>query len=167
MIDKLRVVGVMKNKHRGVSQLILLLFVSHKDPLVSIRIHIVMTTYPLGNPSSLPDYIKNNRYIIALEKDQNHAYRYNDHLCLFCCLAIGKFGKLAITVTKSQRTLSRLLQTFSVNPQDCKCVELTDFPQCEPFYKTNCLPCFLSMTVLLKLSTFPKPRFPPRFTSDY
>ena len=42
------------------------------ERIVSLRIHLVMTTYPLGNPPKLPDYIKNNRFIIGLEKDQNH-----------------------------------------------------------------------------------------------
>ena len=43
------------------------------ERIVSLRIHLVMTTYPLGNPPKLPNYIKNNRYIIGLEKDQNTA----------------------------------------------------------------------------------------------
>ena len=38
------------------------------ERIVSLRIHLVMTTYPLGNSPKLPDYIKNNRYIIGLEK---------------------------------------------------------------------------------------------------
>ena len=63
------------------------------ERIVSLRIHLVMTTYPLGNSPKLPDYIKNNRYIIALEKDRNTNYRYKDHLCFFRCLAIGKFRK--------------------------------------------------------------------------
>ena len=41
------------------------------ERIVSLRIHLVMTTYPLGNPLKLPDYIKNNRHIIALGKDQH------------------------------------------------------------------------------------------------
>ena len=44
------------------------------ERIVSLRIHLVMTTYPLGNPPNLPDYIKNNQYIIGLEKDENTAY---------------------------------------------------------------------------------------------
>ena len=31
------------------------------ERIVSLRIHLVMTTYPLGNPPKLPDYIKNKR----------------------------------------------------------------------------------------------------------
>ena len=62
------------------------------ERIVSFRIHLVMTTYPLGNPPKLPNYIKNNRFIIGLEKDQNTAKMYKDHLCFFRCLAIGKFG---------------------------------------------------------------------------
>ena len=38
------------------------------ERIVSLRIHFVMTTYPLGNPPKLPDYIKNNRFVIGLEK---------------------------------------------------------------------------------------------------
>ena len=70
------------------------------ERIVSLRIHLVMTTYPLGNPPKLPDYIKNNHFIIGFEKDQNHAYRYKDHLCFFRCLAIGNLKKPAITVIK-------------------------------------------------------------------
>ena len=62
------------------------------ERIVSLRIHLVMTTYPLGNPPKLPNYIKNNRFIIGLEKDQNTAKMYKDHLCFFRCLVIGKFG---------------------------------------------------------------------------
>ena len=63
------------------------------ERIVSLRIHLVNTTYPLGNPHKLPDYIKNNRYIIGLGKDENTARRYKDHLCFFHCLTIAKFGK--------------------------------------------------------------------------
>ena len=38
------------------------------ESIVSLRIHLVMTSYPLGNPPSLSEYIKNNRYIIAKMK---------------------------------------------------------------------------------------------------
>ena len=30
------------------------------ERIVSLRIHLVMTAYPLGNPPSLPEYIKSN-----------------------------------------------------------------------------------------------------------
>ena len=45
------------------------------ERIVNLRIHLVITTYPLGKPPHLPDYIKNNPYIIGLEKDNNHTYR--------------------------------------------------------------------------------------------
>ena len=38
------------------------------ERIVSLRIHLVMTTYRLGNPPKLPNYIKNNHFIIRLEK---------------------------------------------------------------------------------------------------
>ena len=36
------------------------------ERIVSLRIHVVITTYPPGNPPKLPDYIKNNCFIIGL-----------------------------------------------------------------------------------------------------
>ena len=38
------------------------------ERIVNLQIRVFPTTYPLGNPPELPDYIKNNRYIIAIEK---------------------------------------------------------------------------------------------------
>ena len=73
------------------------------ERIVSLRIHLVMTTYPLGNPPKLPDYIKNNRFIIGLEKDQHNAYRYKDHLCFVRCLAIGKFEKTCHNCNKKAK----------------------------------------------------------------
>ena len=73
------------------------------ERIVSLRIHLVMTTYPLGNPPKLPDYIKNNRYVIGLEKDQNHAYRCKDHLCFFVAWPLGNLEKPAITVIKKPK----------------------------------------------------------------
>ena len=80
------------------------------DRIVNLRIHLVITTYPLGKPPHLPDYIKNNRYIIGLEKDNNNAYHYKDHLCFFRCLAIGKFGK---TYHNCNRTAKELFQDYA------------------------------------------------------
>ena len=45
------------------------------ERIVNLQIRVFPTTYPLGNPPELPDYIKNNRYIIGLEKDLNDANR--------------------------------------------------------------------------------------------
>ena len=60
------------------------------EPIVSLRIPLVMTIYPLGNPPKLPDYIKKNRFIVGLEKNEC-SITYKDHLCFFHCLAIGKY----------------------------------------------------------------------------
>ena len=88
-----------------------------------------MTTYPLGNPPNLPDYIKSNRYIIALEKDQNTVKIYKDHLCFFRCLAIAKFGKTRHNChLKAKKLFDQYCEHFQVYPQDFKGVELIDFP---------------------------------------
>ena len=133
------------------------------ERIVSLRIHLVMTSYPLGNPPNLPDYIKNNRYVIALEKDEHHAYRYKDHLCFFRCLAIAKFGKTRHNCNlKAKELFDQYCEHFGVNPQDFKGVELIDFPQLETFYETQLFVMFLKEDGSAK-TIFHKPRFPPRF----
>ena len=100
------------------------------ERIANLRIHLVMTTYPLGKPPHLPHYIKNNRYVIGLEKDKNNANRYNDSLCFFRCLAIGKFGK---TYHNCNRKAKELFQDycnqFQVKPKTFEGVELNDFPE--------------------------------------
>ena len=131
------------------------------ERIVSLRIHLVMTSYPLGNPPSLPEYIKNNRYIIALEKDQHHAKRYDDYLCFFRCLAIAKFGKTYHNCNlKAKELFNQYCEHFRVNPQDFKGVELIDFLQLETFYKTQLFVMFLkedgsAKTIYLSQASFP------------
>ena len=120
-----------------------------------------MTSYPLGNPPNLPEYIKNNQYIIALEKDEHHAYRYKDHLCFFRCLAIAKFGKTRHSCNLTAKELfKQYCEHFGVNPQDFKGIELIDFPQLETFYKTRLFVIFLkedgsAKTIYLSQASFP------------
>ena len=131
------------------------------ERIVSLGIHLVMTTYPLGNPPKLPDYIKNNRFIIGLEKDQNNNYRYKDHLCFFRCLAIGKFEKTRHNCNRKAKELFQdYCQHFQVDPKDFKGVELTDFPQLEKFYETQLFAMVLkedgtAKTLYLSQSSFP------------
>ena len=131
------------------------------ERIVSLRIHLVMTTYPLGNPPKLTDYIKNNRFIIGLEKDEHNNYRYKDHLCFFRCLAIGKFGITYHNCNKKAKELfNQYCQHFQVDPKDFKGVELTDFPQLEKFYEVQLFAMVLkedgtAKTLFLSQSSFP------------
>ena len=131
------------------------------ERIVSLWIHLVTTTYPLGNPPKLPDYIKNNRFIIGLEKDQNHNYRYKDNLCFFRCLAIGKFGKTYHNCNaKAKELFNQYCEHFQVDPKDFKGIELTDFPQLEKYYETQLFVMVLkedgtAKTLYLSQSSFP------------
>ena len=98
------------------------------ERISSLRIHLVMTTYPLGKPPKLPDYIKNEQHIIALDKDENAAKSYKDHLCFFHCLAIAKYK---FTCHNCNQKARDLFDHFPANPEDFKSVELSDFPQFE------------------------------------
>ena len=114
------------------------------ERIVSLRIHLVMTTYPLGNPPKLPDYIKNNRFIIGLEKDENTAKMYKDHLCFFGCLAIGKYKFTCRNCNqKAKELFNQYCEHFEVTPKDFKGVELTEFPQLEKFFESQLFAMFL------------------------
>ena len=130
------------------------------EHIVSLRIHLVMTTYPLGNPPKLPDYIKNNRFIIGLQKDE-HSRTYKDHLCFFPCLVIGKYKFTRHNCNQKAKELSQdYCEHFEVNPQDFKGVKLTDFPQLEKYYETHLFAMFFkedgtAKTFYLSQSSFP------------
>ena len=112
--------------------------------IVNLRVHLVMTTYPLGKPPHLPDYIKNNRYIIGLEKNTNHAYHYEDRLCSFRCLAIGKFGKTRHNCNRKAKELFQdYCNHFQVKPKTFEGVELDEFPELEKYFEVQLFEMFL------------------------
>ena len=131
------------------------------ERIVKLRIHLVITTYPLGKPPHLPDYIKNNRHIIGLERDKNHAYRYKDYLCLFHCLAIGKFCKTYHNCNKKAKELfQEYCNHYKVKPQDFEGVELEDFPELEKYFEVQLFAMFLkedgsAKTLYLSQASFP------------
>ena len=113
-------------------------------------------------------YIKNNRYIIALENDQNQAKRYKDHLCFFRCLAVGNLVKRITTVTKKPKNFLTNIycEHFQVKPKDFKCVKLTDFPQLEKYYETQVFAMFLKEDVSAKTLFFSQASFPTKIFLD-
>ena len=44
--------------------------------------------HPIGYEQALPDYVKKNAGLVALERDENHNFQYTDNLCFFRCLAL-------------------------------------------------------------------------------
>ena len=122
-----------------------------------------MTTYPLGNLPKLPNYIKNNRYIIGLEKDQNHAHHYNDNLCFFHCPAIGKYKFTRHNCNrKAEELFDQYCEHFEVNPQDFKGVELTDFPKLEKYFETRPFAMFLKEDGTAKVLYLSQLSFPTK-----
>ena len=114
------------------------------ERIVNLRIHLVITTYPLRKPPHLPNYIKNNRYIIGLETDKNNANCYKDHLGFFHCLAIVKFGKTYHNCNGQAKELFQdYCQHFRVKPQDFEGVELDEFPELEKYFDVQLFAMFL------------------------
>ena len=119
-----------------------------------------MTTYPLGKPPHQPDYIKFNRCIFGLEKDE-HSRTYKDHLCFFRCLAIVKFGKMYHNCNKEAKELfQEYCQHFRVKPQDFEGVNLDEFPELEKYFEVQLFVMFLkedgsAKTLYLSQASFP------------
>ena len=116
------------------------------EHIMNLRIHLVITTYPLGKPPHLPNYIKNNRYIIGLQKDKNNAYCYKDNLCFFRYLAIGKFGKTRYHCNcnrNAKELFDEYCDHFHTNPHQFQGVELDEFPELEKYFEVQQFAMFL------------------------
>ena len=78
------------------------------ERIVSLRIHLVMTTYTLGNPPKLPYYIKNNRFIIGLEK-MNIPEHTRTISVSFVVWLLESTNSLAITVIKKLKNFFKII----------------------------------------------------------
>ena len=98
-----------------------------------------MATFLLGKPPHLPDYIKNNRHIIGLEKDKNNAYK--DTFCFFHCLAVEKFGKTYHNYNhKAKELFDEYCDHFHIIHHQFQGVELDEIPELKKYEQS--LPCF-------------------------
>ena len=131
------------------------------ERIVSLRIHLVMTTYPLGKLPHLPDYIKNNLYYCIRKRSKYCKNLQGPPLLFPFSLAIGKFSKTYHNCNqKAKELFDQYCEHFEVSPQDFKGVELTEFPQLEKYYETRLFAMFLkedgtAKTLYLLQSSFP------------
>jgi hypothetical protein len=109
-----------------------------------VRFCLHHLNYTLGRGGvKLPDYIKNSRSIVSLDKDSRKRL-YKDHLCVFRCLAVhrGRLEDHLETHTKS--LFSRWIDYLSVkdrdidpDPKNFRGVQLTDIPDFEKCFDVN------------------------------
>ena len=133
------------------------------ERIVSLRIHLIMTTYPFGNPPKLPDYIKNNRQIIALKKIKIMLIDTRTISAFSGVLILESTNSLIITATEKPKELFQdYCQYFQVNPKDFKRVELTDFPQLEKHYETRLFVMFLKEDGTAKALYLSQASFPSK-----
>ena len=86
--------------------------------------------HPIGCVGvNLPDYVKRNKAIVGLEKDDHNAI-YRDNLCLFRCLALHQGCDV--------RRLEALLDEYTDTPvRDFAGVPIQDLHKIEAKFKTN------------------------------
>ena len=92
--------------------------------------------HPIGCVGiNLPDYVKNNKAIVGLEKDRYRMTTYNDNLCLFRCLAIHQ----GCDVRCIEATVATLYAKYTDNTpvHDFAGVTLDDLHKVESKFKTN------------------------------
>ncbi len=86
----------LKKIHRRLSKLDFEAYIKAQRPntkwkpylITNTCITVYKTSFPLGN-GCLPDFIKNNRFIISLDADRSRIL-YKDSLCIFRCLAVHR-----------------------------------------------------------------------------
>ena len=83
---------------------------------------------------NLPDYVKNNKVIVGLAKDEN-GVTYNDNLCLFRCLALHR----GCDVRRLETTVVTLYAKYTDNTpvHDFAGVTLDDLHKVESKFETN------------------------------
>ena len=104
--------------------------------------HVTNTTFflnrivqhPIGCVGvTLPDYVKNNKAIVGLAKDE-HGATYNDNLCLFRCLALHQ----GCDVRHLEATVVTLYAKYTDIPvHDFAGVTIEDVHKVETKFKTN------------------------------
>ena len=90
--------------------------------------------HPIGCVGiDLPDYVKNNKAVVGLEKD-GHGVIYRDNLCLFRCLALHK----GCDVRRLEATVATLYAEYTETAvNDFVGVTLDELDEVETTFKTN------------------------------
>ena len=91
--------------------------------------------HPIGCVGiDLPDYVKNNKAIVGLEKDHHRNAIYRDNLCLFRCLALHQ----GCDVRRLEATVATLYAEYTDMPvHDFAGVTLDDLIKVESKFETN------------------------------
>ena len=91
--------------------------------------------HPIGCVGvALPDYVKNNKTVVGLEKDHHCNAIYRDNLCLFRCLALHK----GCDVHRLKATVTTLYAEYTDRPvRDFVGVTLNELGEVETTFKTN------------------------------
>ena len=91
--------------------------------------------HPIGCVGiDLPDYVKNNKAVVGLEKDHYRTRTYNDNLCLFRCLALNQ----GCDVRRLEVTVATLYAKYTDTPvRDFAGVTLDELDEVETTFKTN------------------------------
>ena len=91
--------------------------------------------HPIGCVGiDLPDYVKNNKAVVGLEKDHYRTRTYNDNLCLFRCLALHK----GCDVHRLEATVATLYAEYTDTAvNDFVGVTLDELDEVETTSKTN------------------------------
>ena len=92
--------------------------------------------HPIGCGVNLPNYILNNKVVVALQKDKSNNYTYTDNLCLFRCLVVWSechFHNFRATVVAYFRHIAGT----EANPKQFPGVTLSELPNIEERFEVN------------------------------
>ncbi|KXJ22829.1 Zinc finger and SCAN domain-containing protein 22 [Exaiptasia diaphana] len=92
--------------------------------------------HPIGRSGLLPEYIMNNRGLIALDCKDKTGEPYDDHLCFFRCLALHNGSHVSSLEGDTKTLFERYLQSFPQN-EGFQGIKLEDLPELEKVFQLN------------------------------
>jgi hypothetical protein len=92
-----------------------------------LRYYVTELSFPLGKGQILPQFLKNNKAVITLERNQDTGELYDDDLCAFRCLAYH-YTKCVKRLAKKVKEYARQWeQKFGILKQGIELAQIPDF----------------------------------------
>ncbi|KAJ8311825.1 hypothetical protein KUTeg_010638 [Tegillarca granosa] len=103
--------------------------------LTNVLFYVTSTKYPVG-VGNLPEYLMTRESIYPLVKNQNTGRPYDDHLCLFRCLALHNGYDIKSVDTPAKQYYQDWRKFSKSNKEFCG-VSFEEFPEFERCFQIN------------------------------
>ena len=106
--------------------------------LTNTRISIFLSPFVLGvQRVEIPDFIKSNPSLHALDKNRNDGKPYNDSKCLFRCLALHRGAAVKNLCVATEYLYHQWLSKQNISHRNFLGVGIVELNDFEKIYKTR------------------------------